>query len=62
MSETDYARYFLQAAFAGRITAPPRDVSSVDQMKQLLNSDPNAIGHLPKSDVNDSVKVVFRIQ
>jgi ABC-type phosphate transport system substrate-binding protein len=60
MSEADYGKYFLQAAFAGRVTAPPKDVGSAAQMKQLVAANPGAIGYLKKSDVDDSVKVVLK--
>jgi ABC-type phosphate transport system substrate-binding protein len=60
MNEGDYGKYFLQAAFAGRITAPPKDVGSAAQMKQLVAENPGAIGYLKKADVDDSVKVVLR--
>jgi hypothetical protein len=60
MSDGDYNKYFLQAAFAGRITAPPKDVGSAAQMKQLVGENAGAIGYLKKSDVDDSVKVVLK--
>jgi hypothetical protein len=62
MSETDYARYFLQAAFTGRIPAPPKNVSSALEMKQFLTANPRAIGYLRKSDVNDALKVVLELR
>jgi ABC-type phosphate transport system substrate-binding protein len=62
MSESDYGKYFLQAAFSGRVTAPPKDVGSAAQMKQLVVANPGAIGYLKKSDVDDSVKVVLKLQ
>jgi len=60
MSEGDFSKYFLQAAFSGRVTAPPKDVGSAAQMKQLVAENPGAIGYLKKSDVDDSVKVVLK--
>jgi len=60
MSESDYGKYFLQAAFSGRVTAPPKDVGSAAQMKQLVAANPGAIGYLKKSDVDDTVKVVLK--
>jgi ABC-type phosphate transport system substrate-binding protein len=60
MSESDYGKYFLQAAFSGRVTAPPKDVGSAGQMKQLVAGNPGAIGYLKKEDVDDSVKVVLK--
>src|SRR5271167_3997366 len=49
MSEGDFSKYFLQAAFSGRVTAPPKDVGSAAQMKQLVAENPGAIGYLKKS-------------
>ncbi len=60
MNDGDYNKYFLQAAFAGRITAPPKDVGSAAQMKQLVADNAGAIGYLKKGDVDDSVKVVLK--
>jgi ABC-type phosphate transport system substrate-binding protein len=61
MSEADYSKYFLQAAFTGRITAPPKDVGGAAQMKQLVGENPGAIGYLQSGDVDDSVKVVLKL-
>jgi ABC-type phosphate transport system substrate-binding protein len=61
MNEADYDRYFLEAAFTGRVSAPPKEVRSAVQMKQLLAQNPGAIGYLKKSDVDDSVKVILKL-
>jgi ABC-type phosphate transport system substrate-binding protein len=61
MAEADYNKYFLQAAFTGRITAPPKDVGSAAQMKELVAANPGAIGYLKKDDVDDSIKVVLKL-
>src|SRR5712691_878706 len=61
MSETDYSRYFLEAIFTGRLPAPPKEVSSVAQMKQYLAANPSAIGYLKKEDVDNTVKVVLKV-
>jgi ABC-type phosphate transport system substrate-binding protein len=36
LKEDDYNKYFMRAAFAGTIAAPPKDVGSAAQMKQLV--------------------------
>jgi hypothetical protein len=62
MSETDYAKYFLQAAFAGKIQEPPKNLSSALLMKQFLTANPRAIGYLKKSDVDSTLKVVLELR
>jgi ABC-type phosphate transport system substrate-binding protein len=61
MSESDYVKYFIQASFTGEISAPPKDVSSAAQMKQLIAENPGAVGYLKQSDADGSVKVVSTI-
>jgi ABC-type phosphate transport system substrate-binding protein len=61
MNESDYTKYFLQAAFTGRVQAAPRDLPSAEQMKAHLAANPNAIGYLKKEDVDDSLKVVLKL-
>jgi hypothetical protein len=61
MTVSDYTKYFLQAAFTGRVLAAPKDLPSVAQMKARLVANPNAIGYLKKEDVDDSVKVVLKL-
>jgi ABC-type phosphate transport system substrate-binding protein len=61
MNESDYAKYFLQAAFTGKVQAAPKDVPSAAQMKARLAANASAIGYLKKEDVDDSVKVLLRL-
>ena len=61
MNEFDYTKYFLQAAFTGRVQAAPRDLPSVAQMKAHLAANPNAIGYLKKEDVDDTLKIVLKL-
>ena len=61
MNESEYTKYFLQAAFTGRVLAAPRDLPSAAQMKARLAANPNAIGYLKKEDVDDGVKVVLKL-
>jgi len=62
MSEADYTKYFLQAAFTGRIQMPPKNIGSAAQMKQVLAADPRTIGYLKKDDIDDTVKVVLALR
>lgn len=61
MNESDYTKYFLQAAFTGLVQGAPRDLPSAAQMKARLAANPNAIGYLRKEDVDDGVRVVLRL-
>jgi len=61
MNESDYTRYFLQAAFAGRVEEAPKELPSAVQMKARLAANPAAIGYLKKEDVGDGVKVVMKL-
>jgi ABC-type phosphate transport system substrate-binding protein len=61
MNESDYTKYFLQAAFTGHVQAAPKELPSAAQMKARLAANPNAIGYLKKGDVDDSVKVLLKV-
>jgi hypothetical protein len=61
MNESDYTKYFLQAAIAGRVEEAPKVLRSAIQMKARLAANPAAIGYLKKEDVDDSVKVVMKL-
>ncbi|HET7106307.1 MAG TPA: hypothetical protein VFI38_05820 [Candidatus Acidoferrum sp.] len=61
MNEADYIKYFLHAAFTGRVQEAPREVPSAAQMKARLTANPNAIGYLRKEDVDDNFNVVLRL-
>jgi ABC-type phosphate transport system substrate-binding protein len=61
MNESDYTKYFLQAAFTGRVQAAPRELPSGAQMKARLAANPNAIGYLRKEDVDESVNVLLKL-
>lgn len=61
MNESDYTKYFLQAAFAGRVEEAPKELPSAIQMKARLAANPAAIGYLKKEDMDDSVKVVMKL-
>jgi ABC-type phosphate transport system substrate-binding protein len=58
MGESDYVKYFIQASFTGDVSAPPKDVSSAAQMKQLISENPGAVGYIRQADADATVKVV----
>ena len=62
MSESEYVKFFIQASFTGDVSAPPKDVSSAAQMKQLISENPGAVGYMKQSDADGSVKVVSTVQ
>ena len=61
MNESDYTKYFLQAAIAGRVEEASKVLRSAIQMKARLAANPAAIGYLKKENVDDSVKVVMKL-
>ncbi len=61
MSDAEFTKYFMQAAFTGKVTAPPKEISSAAQMKTTVSGNPGAIGYVLKSDADDTVKVVLKI-
>jgi ABC-type phosphate transport system substrate-binding protein len=61
MTESEYTKYFLQAAFTGHVLAAPKDLLSAAYMKRHLAANPDAIGYLNRKDVDDSVKVLLKL-
>jgi ABC-type phosphate transport system substrate-binding protein len=62
MPEDQLGQYFVQAAFAGKVSAPPKDVGSPAQMRQAVAANPGAIGYVKKEEVDDTVKAVLKLQ
>jgi ABC-type phosphate transport system substrate-binding protein len=62
LPEEQFGQYFVQAAFAGKVSAPPKEAASAAQMKQAVAANPGAIGYIKKEDVDDTVKVVLKLQ
>jgi ABC-type phosphate transport system substrate-binding protein len=58
MSEAEYNRFFMQAVFAGKITAAPRIITSAAAMKSVAASHPGAIAYVLASQLDDSVKAL----
>ena len=44
MSDADFGKYFLQAAFTGKSATPPKEVTSAASVKSFVASSPGAIG------------------
>jgi len=58
MSEDDYMQHSLHSDFVGEASNAPRIVSTDAAVRQTVAAIPGAIGFLPLSEVNDTVKVV----
>lgn len=50
MSDADFSKYFLQAAFTGKSATPPKEVPSVAALKSFIVSSPGAIGFVKALD------------
>jgi len=50
MSDADFKKYFVQAAFEGKDVAPPKEVSSARDVKSVVAGSPGAIGFVRASD------------
>jgi ABC-type phosphate transport system substrate-binding protein len=50
MSDADFGKYFLQAAFTGKSATPPKEVSSAQSVKSTVAGSPGAIGFVKALD------------
>jgi ABC-type phosphate transport system substrate-binding protein len=50
MSDGDFGKYFLQAAFTGKSATPPKEVSTSGAVKSFVSSSPGAIGFVKALD------------
>jgi ABC-type phosphate transport system substrate-binding protein len=50
MSDGDFGKYFLQAAFTGKSATPPKEVSSAASVKAFVATSPGAIGFVKAGD------------
>jgi ABC-type phosphate transport system substrate-binding protein len=50
MSDADFSKYFLQAAFAGKSATPPKEVTTAASVKSFVASSPGAIGFIKAMD------------
>jgi len=62
MSDGDYSKYFLQAAFTGKVQAPPKEVGSAADMLHYVAQIPGAVGYVKAGDADASVKVVLELR
>jgi ABC-type phosphate transport system substrate-binding protein len=50
MSDTDFSKYFLRAAFTGRSAIPPKEVFNSAALKSFVATSPGAIGFVKAQD------------
>lgn len=50
MSDGEFGKYFLQAAFTGKSATPPKEVSSSQGVKTTVAASPGAIGFVKAAD------------
>lgn len=50
MSDGDFSKYFMQAAFSGKSATPPKEVSSAQAVKAVVAGSPGAIGFVKGDD------------
>jgi hypothetical protein len=50
VSDADFAKYFVQAAFAGKEVSPPKEVGSAAAIKSTVGSLPGGIGFVKASE------------
>lgn len=53
MSDADFKKYFVQAAFEGKDATPPKEVSSARDVKSVVAGSPGAIGFVRASDFSE---------
>lgn len=58
-SEARIAEYWNRQYFYGVL--PPATLASTEAVRRYVASDPNAIGYVPLSEVDASVRVVFEL-
>ena len=59
-SESQLTSYWSKITFTGK-GQPPQRESNDTSVKELVASNPNLIGYIDSSMVDDSVKVIFRM-
>ncbi len=59
-TETRLADYWNRLYFRGIL--PPATLVSTESVRRYVASDPNAIGYVPESEVDGSVRVLLRLE
>jgi ABC-type phosphate transport system substrate-binding protein len=53
MSDADFGKYFMQAAFTGKSATPPKEVGSARDVKGVVAASPGAIGFVPSGEFHE---------
>jgi ABC-type phosphate transport system substrate-binding protein len=61
MNDSDFSRYFLQAAFAGKFPTPPKEVGSARDVRRIVGNSPGAIGFVRSSDFHSDSNSVIKV-
>jgi ABC-type phosphate transport system substrate-binding protein len=62
VSDSDFAKYFVQAAFSGKEVSPPKEVSSAAALKSSVGSTPGAIGFVKASELSAADSTVKAVK
>ena len=58
MSESDFARYFLQAEFTGEVQSAPKHLSTAVGVRRFVFNVPGSIGFVRPEEADATVKIV----
>jgi ABC-type phosphate transport system substrate-binding protein len=58
MTEAEFQKYVLQAAFTGEATGGPRVLDTALGVRRFVFNVPGAIGYMRLSEVDDTIKVI----
>jgi ABC-type phosphate transport system substrate-binding protein len=57
MSDGDFSKYFMQAAFTGKSATPPKEVGGASQVKAAVAASAGAIGFIPASEFHQDAGI-----
>lgn len=58
-SVSQYNSSWSRAMFSGRVNYVPTELQSIEDIKLYVSNNPDAIGYIPTSEVDNSVRVLF---
>ena len=58
MSESDFARFFLQAEFTGEVQSGPKRLSTGTGVRRFIFNVPGALGFVRAAEADASVKII----